>query len=76
MTFAETMEAGRAAMARRQWSTAYSHFHAAHDLGHARRAQHLAAHRAALQAAVRGRAPGRLLYQGVFLVVASLTSWR
>jgi hypothetical protein len=69
------MAAGHEAMTRRDWATAYRHFHAAHDLGHSVRRNHLAAHRAALSAAARGRHPARMLYQAVFLALATLTSW-
>jgi hypothetical protein len=75
MTYRTEMGAGHEAMARRQWSTAYQHFHQAHDLGHAVRGDHLAAHRSALRAAVLGGHPAPALYQAIFLAFAALTSW-
>lgn len=75
MTYEEEMDAGHSCMAQRNWPGAYHHFRNAHDLGHAVRSHHLAAHRAAVRVAARSGRPDRLLYQLVFLGVASLTSW-
>ncbi|WP_413810683.1 DUF3703 domain-containing protein [Streptomyces sp. OE57] len=75
MDFAKEMRAGRARLREGQWSSAYACFQRAHDLGHGVRAEHLAAHRAALHTSWRARRPDRLLYQAVFLAFASLTSY-
>jgi hypothetical protein len=69
------MDAGQSCMAQQNWPDAYHHFRIAHDLGHAMRSRHLAAHTAALRVAGRSGRPDRFLYQLVFLAVASLTSW-
>jgi len=69
------MRAGHDLMRERRWAVAYRHYAAAHDLGHAVRSRHLAAHRAVLAAAWRaGRLHSVVAYQGVFLAVAFLTS--
>ncbi|WP_394816152.1 DUF3703 domain-containing protein, partial [Clavibacter michiganensis] len=61
--FSQEMTAGRAHERRKEWSAAYACFSRAHDLGHGVRAQHLAAHRAALRTAWYARRPRRILYQ-------------
>jgi hypothetical protein len=75
MDFAEEMTAGRDRLREGQWSSAYTCFRRAHDLGHDVRTEHLAAHRAALHTAWCARRPDRLLYQTVFLGFAALTTW-
>jgi hypothetical protein len=67
---------GRALAAQRRWADAYRHFVSAHDVGHSSRTRHLAAHRAALDVALRSRRPDRTLYQVVFLGFAWLTAPR
>jgi hypothetical protein len=75
MRYEDEMNAGHSCMARQDWSSAYRHFQNAHDLGHTVRSRHLAAHRAALEAARQDGRPGRILYQRFFLGVATFTSW-
>ncbi|MEU3984008.1 DUF3703 domain-containing protein [Streptomyces sp. NPDC026672] len=72
--FGREMEAGWSLAAEGRWDDAYRHFSRAHDLGHAARSRHLAAHRAALRAAVAAGRFGRICYQGFFLGFAWLTS--
>jgi Protein of unknown function (DUF3703) len=75
VSYEDEMDAGHSCMSQRDWPGAYRHFRIAHDLGHAVRSRHLAAHRAAVRVAARSGPRDRLLYQLVFLAVASLTSW-
>jgi hypothetical protein len=75
VSYEDEMDAGYSSMAQRHWPGAYHHFYLAHDLGHAVRSRHLAAHKAALRVAARSGRPDRFFYQLVFLAFASLTSW-
>ena len=70
------MAAGDGLARRGEWAAAYREYSAAHDLGHGARTQHLAAHRAALKAAVYCAHPGRIFYQAVFLTFAFVTARR
>lgn len=76
VSYGHEMDTGRTCMDHRDWTGAYRHFLAAHDLGHAVRSWHLGAHKAALRTALQARWPGRVLYQLIFMAVAFLTSWR
>jgi hypothetical protein len=68
------LSAGDHLAAQSRWHAAYREYCAAHDLGHDVRTDHLAAHRAALVAAVQMRSPARIAYQAVFLSFAFLTA--
>jgi Protein of unknown function (DUF3703) len=68
------MQQGQTLAAQERWTVSYRHFAAAHDLGHRYRSEHLAAHRAALGAALRSGRPDRAVYQLTFLGIASLTA--
>lgn len=69
------MDDGVQYMQDRKWRRAYACFTRAHELGHAVRSLHLAAHRAALACALRSCRPDRIAYQAFFLGFAALTSW-
>jgi hypothetical protein len=73
--YRRAMDDGYQHMRDRQWGRAYACFTRAHDLGHAVRSLHLAAHRVALACAQRSRRPDRIAYQAFFLGFAALTSW-
>ncbi|RJQ80331.1 DUF3703 domain-containing protein [Pseudonocardiaceae bacterium YIM PH 21723] len=72
MNYAQTMELGNRRLADGDWQGAYAHFGRAHGLGHDVLAQHLAAHRGMLRAAVRGCRPGKACTQLFLLVMAYL----
>ncbi|AJY75555.1 DUF3703 domain-containing protein [Paenibacillus beijingensis] len=72
--FEHEMETGKNLAIQGKWIDAYRHFEIAHELGHGVRKHHLAAHRAALQAAIKAKHPGRIFYQLFFLGFATLTS--
>jgi hypothetical protein len=69
------MELGRAALAARDFRTAYRHFGRAHDIGHDVLALHLGAHRSLLATAWAERRAGRAAKQLLLLAVTPLFNW-
>jgi hypothetical protein len=69
------MNLGRAALAARDFRTAYRHFGQAHDIGHDVLARHLAAHRALLATAWSQGRPGRAAKQLLLLTATPLFNW-
>jgi Protein of unknown function (DUF3703) len=69
------MNLGRAALAARDFRTAYRHFGRAHDIGHDVLGRHLAAHRALLATAWSQRRIDRAAKQLLLLTAAPLFNW-
>ncbi|MFE0020747.1 DUF3703 domain-containing protein [Amycolatopsis sp. NPDC059021] len=71
-TYADEMDAGREALARKDWRSAYRHFGRAHELGHDDLRLHLAAHRGLLRTSWRSGRVDRVIGQAVLMAGAAL----
>ncbi|GAA4534457.1 DUF3703 domain-containing protein [Amycolatopsis samaneae] len=71
-TYSAELEAGREALARKDWRSAYRHFGRAHELGHDELALHLAAHRGLLRTSLRSGRIDRAAVQLVLMAGAYL----
>lgn len=71
-TYDTEMNLGRAALAARDFRTAYCHFGRAHDIGHDVLARHLAAHRGLLATAWNQRRIDRAAKQLLLLTATPL----
>ncbi|RBQ15564.1 hypothetical protein DP939_34895 [Spongiactinospora rosea] len=71
-TYELEMENGRAALAVRDFRTAYRHFGRAHNIGHDVLAHHLAAHRGLMATAWKQRRLDRVITQLFLMGAAAL----